>query len=140
MADEEGLADNLGSVDVFSSMNKKARKALAKVMRTAEFSDGAEITGEGEMGVGFHLILDGTAVVEAGGQQRNQLGPGNYFGEISLIDGEPRSATVRATAPLRTAGITSWQFHSLLRENPEVMEGLLKGLCARLRAAEAKSG
>jgi CRP/FNR family cyclic AMP-dependent transcriptional regulator len=140
MADEAALADQLGSVDVFSSMNNKARKALAKAMRTVEFDDGKEVTAEGEMGVGFHLIIDGTAVVEAGGRQVNELGPGNYFGEISLVDGEPRSATVRATAPLRTAGITSWQFHSLLRENPEVMEGLLKGLCARLRAAEAKGG
>jgi CRP/FNR family transcriptional regulator, cyclic AMP receptor protein len=138
MADETTLADQLKTVDLFAPMGGKGRKALAKLMRTVEFDDGAEVTEEGELGVGFHLILDGTAVVESGGKQRNQLGPGQYFGEISLVDGQPRSATVRATSPLRTAAVSSWQFHSLLQENPELTEGLLKGLCARLRAAEAR--
>ena len=138
MTTMDSLAEQLAAVDLFGSLRKKDRRVLAKRMKTVEFADGQDIVEEGNISVGFHLILDGSAVVETSARRRNRLGPGDYFGEISLVDGEPRSATVRATSPLRTASMSSWEFHSLLRENPELVSGLLKGLCARLRDAEAR--
>ena len=72
-----------------------------------------------------------------GGTDRPALGPGDYFGEISLIDGKPRSATVRAETPLTTISLASWSFLPILDDQPEVSKQLLKVLCARVRAAES---
>ena len=72
-----------------------------------------------------------------GGNTRPDLGPGDYFGEISMIDGKPRSATVHATSPVTTISLASWAFHPILDEHPEVTKELLKVMCARLRAAES---
>ena len=86
----------------------------------------------------IHLVTAGEAEVEVGGQPRATLRRGQGFGEISLIDGEPRSATVRAgTDGLQTFALSAWEFRPLLEENPSVAFQLLKTLSARLRAAEA---
>ncbi len=98
---------------------------------------GKEITEEGGGAVGFHLIREGEASVTVHGAQKPALGPGDYFGEISLIDGKPRSATVRAETPLTTVSLASWSFLPILDDQPEVSKQLLKVLCARVRAAES---
>jgi CRP/FNR family transcriptional regulator, cyclic AMP receptor protein len=100
---------------------------------------GTTITQQGVEGAGFHLILDGTAVVEVGGEVRATLVEGNSFGEISLIDGRPRSATVIAGENgLTTMAISPLAFEPLL-DDPEVSRTLLKVVTARLRAAEARN-
>ena len=86
--------------------------------------------------MGFHLIKSGTASVSVNGAERPDLGPGHYFGEISLIDGKPRSATVTAKTDLTTISLVSWAFKPILDEEPEVAKGLLTVMCARLRAVE----
>ncbi len=99
---------------------------------------GKVVTEEGGSGVGFHLVTDGTATVQVGGQARANLGPGDYFGEISLIDGKPRSATIRTDAPVRTLSLTAWSFAPLLDAHPSLARKMLLGLCGHLRAAEAR--
>ncbi len=91
---------------------------------------------EGDGGIGFHLIASGTASVTVNGQSRPTLGPGDYFGEISLIDGKPRSATVVAEEVLLTYSLVAWDFNPVLQSEPSVALAMLQSLCARLRAIE----
>ena len=91
---------------------------------------------EGEAGGGLFLILEGQATVTVGSHERVSLGPGDYFGEISLLDDEPRSATVTANGPLRALFLFSFTFRPLLREHFEVTEKIILRLCQRLRAAD----
>ena len=104
--------------------------------RPVDHAAGKEITEEGGSATGFHLIRTGTASVTVGGQPRAGLGPGQYFGEISLIDGKPRSATVTADGPLQTISLASWSFKPILDEQPGVARALLVVMCERLRRAE----
>ena len=86
----------------------------------------------------FHLILDGRATVSIAGTEVRSLGSGDYFGEISMIDGKPRSATVTATEPTRTLAIPHQDFERLVADEPDFARGLLVTLCARLREAESR--
>lgn len=126
----------LRAVPLFAGLKDRALKDVLERTREVEHT-GGEIVEEGQQGVGFHLILDGTATVLQGGQVRRTLGPGDYFGEISMIDGKPRSATVHAKTPVTTISLASWAFYPILDEHPDVSKELLKVMCARLRAAEA---
>ena len=137
MAADQEIVQALGNTDLFSGVSKRALNAIAEQAHLVHHDAGKEITEQGGGAVGFHLIRDGEASVHVGGADRPSLGPGDYFGEISLIDGKPRSATVRAETPLTTISLTSWSFLPILDDQPEVSKQLLKVLCARIRAAES---
>lgn len=137
MANED-IADMLGSVDLFKSVPPKVRERIAGAGRVVEFAPGYEVTTDGTSGVAFHLIMEGSAEVEVGGKPRATLAPRQGFGEMSLLDGLPRSATVRAgDQGMKTFALTSWEFLPILDENPTIARGLLKVLCARLRSIDA---
>jgi CRP/FNR family transcriptional regulator, cyclic AMP receptor protein len=135
-ADPE-IVQALGQTDLFHGLGKKSLTSIASHARLVHHQSGKDITEQGGGAAGFHLIKDGTASVHVGGHDRPDLGPGDYFGEISMIDGQPRSATVHADTEMTTISIPSWSFHPILDEEPEVAKALLKVLCARLRAAES---
>jgi CRP/FNR family cyclic AMP-dependent transcriptional regulator len=137
MAHDDRL-ERLRAVPLFAELKDKELKDVLAQAREVEHSSG-EIVEEGSKGVGFHLILDGTATVLQGGEVRRTLGPGDYFGEISLIDGKPRSATIRPEGNLRTLSLTAWKFQPLLEKHPALNRQLLLGLCAHVREAEARS-
>jgi|SRR5579875_1823248 len=136
MAADPTVVDALANTELFGSLGKKQLNRVAESARVVDHDGGKEIASEGREGIGFHLILDGHASVRVHGQDRPQLGPGDYFGEISLIDGKPRSATVIADGSLTTVSIPAWQFQPLLDDDPELSRQLLVGLCARIRRAE----
>jgi CRP/FNR family cyclic AMP-dependent transcriptional regulator len=136
MAADPAVVAALGKTDLFSSLSRKALERIASQAKLISHDAGKEITEEGGGGVGFHLITEGTASVTVRGTAKATLGPGQYFGEISLIDGKPRSATVTAETPLTTVSLVTWVFNPILDEVPEVSKALLKVMCARLRAAE----
>ena len=131
------LPELLRRVDLFSALSDRDRKAIAKQMRIVDSPEGHAVVEEGGGAVGFHLILKGSAHVVVGEHTRRDLKPGDYFGEISLLDGKPRSATVTAGSALQTASLAAWDFTPILKDNPEIATGLLLGLCSKLRAAEA---
>jgi CRP/FNR family transcriptional regulator, cyclic AMP receptor protein len=134
----EDIADMLGSVDLFKAVPPKVLKRIAGAGRVVDFAPGFEVTTDGSTGVAFHLIMEGSAEVEVGGKARASLKPRQGFGEISLLDGLPRSATVRAgDQGMKTFALTSWEFLPILDENPTIARGLLKVLCARIRAIDA---
>src|SRR5262245_16220084 len=90
----------LASVDLFSHLSKRQLGKLKDRAREVRHSAGQEVAHEGLGALAFHLVLDGTAQVTLHGREVRTLGPGDYFGEISMIDGKPRSATITATDAL----------------------------------------
>ena len=94
----------------------------------------------GQPGNEFYLIVDGSARVEVSSRKRARLGPGAFFGEMSLLDGGARSATVLAETPMRLLVIKRRDFTTLLREAPELTQSLLATLSRRLRQAEQAPG
>jgi CRP/FNR family transcriptional regulator, cyclic AMP receptor protein len=134
----DDLIARIRSVPLFSGFGDKDLERVAAIAKEVEFPAGKEIARQGESGVGFHMITQGDAEVEVDGTVHTTLGPGGYFGEMSLLDGGPRSATVRAVTPLRTVSMTSWDFNALLDQHPELTKKLLVELCRRLRAVEQR--
>ena len=114
-----------------------------RITRLEEVSEVLEVPADsvlartGAAGNDFFLILDGHARVEVSPRKRSRLGPGQYFGEMSLLDGGPRSASVVAETPLRMLVIKRRDFTTLLNEAPELTQSILETLSRRLRLAEA---
>jgi CRP/FNR family cyclic AMP-dependent transcriptional regulator len=128
---------HLAAVPVFAGLSSRQLGRLAGASRTTSHQAGHEIAKEGEGALALHIILDGTAEVSVHGNPRRELHAGDYFGEISLIDGKKRSASVTATSDLRTLAVPHGAFQQLLETEPGFAAGLLKLVCARLREAEA---
>ena len=127
----------LQGVPLLAGVDKRALERLARVFRERTFKEGATITTEGTSGVGFFVIVDGSASVSVGGAPRRMLGPGDYFGEMALIDDGPRSASIVAATDLRCLGLTSWDFRPFVHDNGDVAWVLLQELARRLREVES---
>lgn len=138
MADTEML-ERLRSVPLFQGLSDKELRDVLSRSREVIHDAGGELAEEGKGGVGFHLILDGTVTVKQHGEVKGTLGPGDYFGEISLLDGKPRSATIVPDGTVRTLSLPAWNFAPLLEAHPKMAHALLLGLCRHLRAAEART-
>jgi CRP-like cAMP-binding protein len=134
------LEELLSQIDLFHDLSDKALRRLVGSGREVWHEDGHRVIGEGhDLAMAFHVVIEGRAVVTSVGVQRRVVGPGDHFGEISLIDGQPRSATVVAQGPLRTFSIPREAFELLLDAQPEIARGLLLVLCRRLRQLEASA-
>jgi CRP/FNR family cyclic AMP-dependent transcriptional regulator len=132
-------AESLKQVPLFKDLSSRDLKQLAGAMNERTYAAGREITTEGESGLGFFVVADGTATVTVDGKTRRQLGPGDHFGEMALIDGGRRSAQVTAETDLTCYGMTAWNFKPFLKDHPDLVWALLQTLVARLREAEARS-
>lgn len=138
MARQSDVEATLAGTDLFAGVSGRTLKKLAANGQIVDHVAGHELISQGGDGVAFHLVLDGEILIDVGGQERPSLGVGEYFGEISLLDGKPRTATAKAgPAGARTWALTTWKFRPLLEEHPEMCRPLLATLCARLRAAES---
>ncbi len=126
----------LKAVPLFRDLGADEINTVIREATEVAHVDGHEITGEGNPGVGFHLILSGEASVTQDGRPLAVLRPGQFFGEMALLDGQPRSATVTAIGPVRTLSIVAWRFEPLLEKHPRIAISLLRELCARVRRAE----
>jgi CRP-like cAMP-binding protein len=135
---ETDLTRMLSRIDLFAGLSGRQLKQLVARAKEVQHAAGRSVTSEGNVALGFHLILDGEATVTQGGEVRRRLGPGDHFGEISMIDGQRRSATVTAETPLRTITVSHATFGELLDQDPSFARTLLAVLCARLREAEAR--
>lgn len=138
MTDRKTLVEMLGRVALFEGLSKKELEAVLRSSTEVDHAAGKAVVKEGHDGVGFHLILSGAATVTQRGRKLRTIGVGDSFGDIALIDGGPRSATVTADTPLHTLSVTSWDFRPLLLEHPPMALKLLLQLCGRLRDAEKR--
>ena len=127
--------DLLRRVDLFEDMSNRELERLAKSFRESRFTAGETIAAEGTRGVGFFVIGEGMVRYSVGGEDRGLGGPGDYFGEIALIDDGPRTATVTADTDVTAYGLVSWEFQPLVEENAAMAWELLQGMAKRLRAA-----
>jgi CRP/FNR family transcriptional regulator, cyclic AMP receptor protein len=136
MATKKDTLALLAGVPLFEGLSKRELNSILSVAKQIVHDEGHDIVEEGATGVGFHLILEGEAHVLIGGRKRATLRSGDYFGEMSLLDGGPRSATVRASTPVRTLALTSWAFLPLLDKTPSIARKLLQEMSKRLRNIE----
>lgn len=128
----------LEQVPLLSELTQRDRQRLAKTMKERTFPPGREVVVEGRNGVGFFIIADGNAAVSIGDRVIKMLGPGDYFGEMALLHGGERSATVTADTELRCLTITSWGFKAFVQEHPQVAWGLLQSLAQRMQENAAR--
>lgn len=135
MTSKRELTDLLTEVGLFSRCSKRERATVARHMETAKLPADTPLVEEGEEGDALFLIIEGAAVVRKGDQLVGNVGPGAYFGELALLDGEPRAATVIATEDTTVAVLGVRMFRTLLREFPEMTFELLAGLAGDLRRA-----
>ena len=134
---QDDRVDRLEEVNLLAGCSRRQLRAIAKISEVIEVPAGTVLARLGQPGEEFFLILDGSAHVEVSPRKRSRLGPGQYFGEMSLLDGGPRSATVAADTPLRLLVIKRRDFSTLLREAPDLTQSLLATLSRRVRHAEA---
>ena len=124
----------------FAELSEQDGEALLKRTRTRRVPAGHILFQEGDAGDGLYGILAGRVAftvdsVQGKGLILNVLGPGEFFGEIALLDGGPRSATVTARTDMRLLGLTEWVFRGLIQEHPTIAVRTLESMAGRLRAA-----
>jgi CRP-like cAMP-binding protein len=136
--DHAQAVEQLRNVPLFRDFSDEDLGHVAQMTKRVEFPEGKTVAKQGELGVGFHQIVEGSADVIQDGRTIGHLKPGDYFGEVSLIDGGTRSASVTTTSPTTTLSITAWDFKRLIDHNHDVTRKLLIGLCHMLRTSRAQ--
>ena len=130
--------ETLSNVPLFSGLEPRDLDRIADSFKQRNYVAGDTIANEGSGGAGFFVIGEGTAKVTVHGEERATLGPGDYFGEIALIDEGARSATITASTDLVCYGLTYWEFRPLVQKNATIAWNLLQTLAQRLRTAQGE--
>ena len=133
MAPKDNKLADLSRLWLFSSLSKKELATLGKRADEVNVPAGKVLTVEGKPGHEFFMIIDGVASINRGGKQINTLGPGSYFGELSLLDRGPRSATVVAETEMTLLVLGQREFSGVLDEVPGLAHKLLAAMAERLR-------
>ena len=133
---QEDKIEHLGHVPLLAGCTRKQLRAVARIAEVREVPAGTVLTRAGEPGDEFFLVLDGQVGAEVSAGKHVRVGPGDVFGEMSLLDGQPRSATVTATTDVRLLVIRRRDFALLLSKVPDLPRHLLVVLSRRLRQAE----
>lgn len=128
--------DDLKKVPLFSALNRRHLDMIARNADVLKRGEGAVLARQGARGLEFLLIVEGSARVEKDGKVIARLGAGDFFGEMSLLDGQPRSATVVADSPVLLLVVHASSFSRLLDTVPGLSKKVMATLCERLRAAD----
>ena len=126
-------ADVLRKVPLFAGLDNRELEQIAATMRERRFSAGATVTEEGAGGAGFFIVESGQAEVEVEGNPRGTIEAGDYFGEIALLTGSDRTATIKATSDMICWGMTPWDFRPLVESNSTIAWKLLTAMADKLR-------
>jgi CRP/FNR family cyclic AMP-dependent transcriptional regulator len=129
----------LAGVRLFAPLNRRELGRIARASEVVTVPAGTEVVTEGAVGDDFYVVLDGVAVMRRRRRKVATLETGSAFGELALLDGGPRSASVTAETDLRLLALTARQFATVIEEIPVVGRKLLVGLTARLREADARA-
>ena len=124
--------ETLRGVPLFAELDNKELQSIAGSMRERTFKAGETVVQEGASGAGFFVVEGGEAEVTVNGQSRGTLGAGDHFGEIALLTGSDRTATIVAKTDFHCYGLTPWDFKPLVETNPEIAWKLLQSMAERL--------
>ena len=125
----------LGACRLFTGVAPEGLAALAGRATEIDFPTGHVIARQGEIGTGFFVIVDGGVRVVRDGAVIARLGHGDFFGELSVLDRQPRNASVVAETPVRCLALASWEFDAAVAESPGIALAIMRGLAGRLRDA-----
>ena len=139
MARKDEKLDQLGRMWLFSACSKRDLQVIGRASDEVDVPAGKVLTEEGRQGHEFYLILDGQAAVRRNGKKVATLGPGQYFGELSLLDKGPRSATVVSDTDMRLLVLGQREFNGTLDEVPGLAHKLLRTMASRLRESDARA-
>ena len=128
-------SDLLAACPLFRGVGAEGLAALTGAATEVTFPAGHVIARQGEIGTGFFVVVAGMVRVVRDGTEVAQLGPGDFFGELSVLDGKPRNAMVAAVGPTTCLAIATWDFEATLLANPAVTLAILRGVASRLREA-----
>jgi CRP/FNR family transcriptional regulator, cyclic AMP receptor protein len=131
------IDDHLSQVPLFSTLSTKELRSVRGLLTRTEVAPGQVLAREGAIGHEFFIILEGTAAVEREGVHLADVGAGDFQGEISLLDGGPRTATVTATTAMTILVASQREFDSLLDSAPSIARQMLPALAHRVRALTA---
>ncbi len=127
----------LQGVPLFAGLSPRQLGQIARLADEVEVAAKKRLTAAGETGRELFVIIEGNAVVRTPGGRTVTLGPGQFFGEMSLVDGGPRSATVDASTPMRLLVVGHREFWALLADAPLIGKQIMRTLSQRLREADA---
>jgi len=133
--DKDSKVAAIANVPLFSRCSKGELRRIAKLADEVDLRPGKVLTREGTRGREFFVLLEGTADVRSDSRLLPSLGPGDFFGEIALVDNGPRTATVRSATPMRMLVLGHAQFRDVLHQNGEIAVKILRAVTQRLRAA-----
>jgi CRP-like cAMP-binding protein len=129
------------SIPLLAVLNSRAREQVLRNAREQQYAPGEVVVREGAPATHLYLIVSGTAVVEQGAQGTvGRMGPGEFFGELALIEEHGRTATVKAETELRTIVVSAWEFRASLEEHPEMAVPMLHAIIGRLHRREHHPG
>jgi len=130
------LEAQLASVPLLAGLDDRVRRRLAQIGKRRTYAAGETIVKEGSTGTALYVLLSGRVRVERGGSQVGELGPGDFFGELALIEDEPRSATVIAVDETECLLFPAWEFRALLDEQPQIAVAIMRALIERIHRQE----
>jgi CRP/FNR family cyclic AMP-dependent transcriptional regulator len=133
MPGQEDIADRLAQLALFADLSGPQREKVAHTLDEAWFSEGERVLRQGFSGSGLYFILEGTAAIRIDGVERTTLNSGDYFGEISVLLGDPPVADIVAVRPLHCLVLPSANVETFLKSHPSVMYRLLQGEARKLR-------
>ncbi len=131
--DQSQTMDLLRAAPLFGGLSEKGLRAVLTAATERTYSAGEKMVGEGDQGVGFYLILKGSADVLKGGNKVAHLGTGAFFGEMGVLSGAPRNADVIASEDTTCVVLTPWALKSLISSHPDIAMEMLQELARRLR-------
>lgn len=133
MAETTAYLEYLRKVPIFKGLPQRELEFIARSVKERVYEPGAVIVKQGDPGIGFFMIMDGRVEVGHDGHKIREMGPGEFFGEMALMEERIRTATVTAKAKTRCLQLVRWDFRALLKENPELAVRMLEVVVKRMR-------
>jgi CRP-like cAMP-binding protein len=132
------ITNQLARTRLFAGVDQAGRERIADRMTEVDLPADRVIVRQGEIGTGFFIVVSGAARVIRDGKTIAELGPGQFFGELSVIDGQPRLAQVVSSGATTCLALASWEFEAVIAEQPSVALAILRELTGRLRELTAE--